>query len=337
VTRRIGADFFDNGTQQQFSWVLAKYPEAIQAKADSKPENTGKNLLKLDKWYQTELPKKIKSRGKDCHVTHEELVQTIKWKMARGVSKQQLKNLIQMNTPRVVMDESKKAFRAIFKRKDLESAMGALSKLKGVGPAMASAVLAAGCPEMAPYMADEVLLSMEETEELDYTMKEYWKLVAKVQRCVDRLNQQGGSWTPHQVELAVWTHYVAQELKPELLDEMPGRRRNKSDFEKDIEKSEETVANGHEEEEENDSEQHLQNGNGAMTEHNCKVATNGTANGDGDAYADTNEDKKILNGDAENCKTKRALEGGDVADETSPETKRMRTEFGEQGITTSED
>ena len=32
--------------------------------------------------YQNELPKKIKSRGKDPHLTHEELVQTIKWKLA---------------------------------------------------------------------------------------------------------------------------------------------------------------------------------------------------------------------------------------------------------------
>jgi hypothetical protein len=38
------------------------------------------------------------------------------------------------------MQESKKAFRAIFKRNDLEAAVGALSNLKGVGPAMASGI-----------------------------------------------------------------------------------------------------------------------------------------------------------------------------------------------------
>lgn len=32
--------------------------------------------------YQNDLPKKLKSRGKDAHFTHEELVQTIKWKLA---------------------------------------------------------------------------------------------------------------------------------------------------------------------------------------------------------------------------------------------------------------
>jgi len=224
----VTADFFENGTNKQFEWVLGKYQEALQAKAEGKP-GKAEALLKLDKWYQNDLPKKIKGRGKEGHVTHEELVQTIKWKLARGVFRPRLKDLIQMNTPRVVLQESKKAFRAIFKRNDLEAAMGALSNLKGVGPAMASAVLAAGCPELAPFMADELLLSMGDTEGIDYTMKEYMKLVAKTQACVDRLNEQGGSWTPHKVELAVWTHYVARDTKPEILADMPSKHVPKVD------------------------------------------------------------------------------------------------------------
>jgi len=107
--------------------------------------------------------------------------------------------------------------------------VGALSNLKGVGPAMASAVLAAGCPELAPFMADECLLSMEGTEGIDYTMKEYMKLVKKTQQCVERLNEQGGTWTPHKVEMAVWTHYVARDLKPEIFEEMPQRHEAKED------------------------------------------------------------------------------------------------------------
>merc|ERR1712012_1290015 len=212
--------FFMSGTSKQFEWVLTKYQEALQAKADSK-NSKSEVLLKLDKWYQNELPKKIKSRGKEGHMTHEELVQLIKWKLARGKFRPRLKDLIQMNTPRVVMQETKKAFRAIDKRKDIESAVSALSNLKGVGPAMASAVLAAMAPELAPFMADELLLSMPEVEGLDYTMKEYMKLVEKTKECVDRLNAQGGEWTPHKVEMAIWTYYVLRENKPELLDDLP--------------------------------------------------------------------------------------------------------------------
>merc|ERR1711962_993032 len=221
----VSADFFENGTNKQFEWVLTKYQEALQAKADGKP-GKAEALLKLDKWYQNDLPKKIKSRGKDGHLTHEELAQTIKWKLARGKFYPQLTNLVRINTPRAVQAESRKAFR---KLPNLDAAITTLCGLKGVGCTLASAVLAAGCPELAPFMADECLLSMEGTEGIDYTMKEYMKLVAKTQQCVERLNEQGGDWTPHKVEMAVWTHYVARDLKPELLDDMPSKHGNKVD------------------------------------------------------------------------------------------------------------
>ena len=32
--------------------------------------------------YQNELPKKMKSRGKELYLTHDEIVMTIKWKLA---------------------------------------------------------------------------------------------------------------------------------------------------------------------------------------------------------------------------------------------------------------
>lgn len=85
--------------------------------------------------YQNELPKKIKSRGKDAHLVHEELVQCMKWKQIRGKFYPQLSYLVKVNTPRAVMAETKRAFR---KLPNLEQAMAALSNLKGVGTTMAS-------------------------------------------------------------------------------------------------------------------------------------------------------------------------------------------------------
>jgi hypothetical protein len=55
-------------------------------------------------------------------------------------------------------------------------------------------VLAAGAPELAPFMADECLLAMPDMEGIDYTMKEYMKLVEKTRECVERLNSQGDSF-----------------------------------------------------------------------------------------------------------------------------------------------
>jgi len=216
-------DFFGKGTPNQYDFTLTQYDQALRLKAESKSSKP-ENVIKLDKWYQNELPKKIKSRGKDAHLVHDELVQTIKWKLARGKFRPNLVNLVQMNTPRVAMQETKKAFRKLSKTGDLQSAAQSLQSLKGVGPGMASAVLAAGAPHIAPFMADECLLSMPECDGLDYTMKEYMRYVDYVKECAERLNSQSQGdpkYTPHIVELAVWTHYILYDLKPELLENMP--------------------------------------------------------------------------------------------------------------------
>merc|ERR1712172_265262 len=213
-------DFFGKGTPNQYEFTLNKYDQALRLKAEaksSKPEN----VIKLDKWYQNDLPKKIKSRGKDAHMVHDELVQTIKWKLARGKFFPQLTNLVRINTPKAVQTETRKAFR---KLPNVEQAISTLTNLKGVGTTLASAVLAAGRPDVAPFMADECIMSMPEYDGLDYTMKEYMRYVEYVKSCVERLNSQSPAdpkYTPHIVELAVWTHYILYDLKPELLEDMP--------------------------------------------------------------------------------------------------------------------
>lgn len=58
-------------------------------------------------------------------------------------------------------------------------------------PSFHVAVLAAGAPHAAPFMADECLLAMPEVDSLDYTMKEYMRFVEYVNACVERLNSQG--------------------------------------------------------------------------------------------------------------------------------------------------
>lgn len=57
----------------------------------------------------------------------------------------------------VVESASRKAFAAL---PDLRKAITELTVLKGVGPATASAVLAAYAPDVAPFMSDEVSLGV---------------------------------------------------------------------------------------------------------------------------------------------------------------------------------
>lgn len=235
------SQFFQKGNSAQFEFLFDLYPQALKVKAENrgagkKPEK----LIRLDDWYQNTLPKLIQKRGKDAHLTHEELVQLMEWKQTRGKSYPQLTHLIKINTPRAVMMETKKAFR---KLPNLEQALNALSNLKGVGTTMASALLAAACPETAPFMADECLMAIPEFESIDYTVKEYLKFVTHIQQTADRLNkeyygtemenngtEENGApkdppkvkkWTAHKVEMALWAHYVASDLQPELLKGMP--------------------------------------------------------------------------------------------------------------------
>lgn len=235
------ASFFANGSSNQFDFVLGLYPQVLKLKADSKCKKPDE-LIRLDDWYQNKLPQLIKKRGKEPFMVHEELVQTMKWKQTRGKFFPQLSYLIKVNTPRAVQNETKKAFK---KLPNLEQAITALSNLKGVGTTMASALLAAAAPETAPFMADECLMAIPEIEGIDYTTREYMNFVQHIQATTDRLNEEvhgpvknsnaDGSndedsseatkvdkkWSPHRVELSLWTHYVARELKPELLDDMP--------------------------------------------------------------------------------------------------------------------
>lgn len=243
------ASFFENGTTEQFDYCYKLYPQVLKLKAEKRNKKP-QELIRLDQWYQNELPKLIKARGKDAHIEYEELVQTMKWKQARGKFYPQLSYLVKVNTPRAVVQETKKAFR---KLPNLEQAITALSNLKGVGTTMASALLAAASPDKAPFMADECLMAIPEIEGIDYTTKEYLNFVQHIQATVERLNSQvtgnsgaggggtaiaaGGSesdttggnsnhlWSPHRVELALWAHYVANDLNPDLLNQMPAGRR----------------------------------------------------------------------------------------------------------------
>lgn len=106
--------------------------------------------------------------------------------MQRGKFYPQLSYLIKVNTPRAVVQETKKAFR---KLPNIESAMAALSNLKGVGTATASALLAAASPEIAPFMTDECVQAIPEMEGSDYTAKEYLNFVNHIRNVCDRLNK----------------------------------------------------------------------------------------------------------------------------------------------------
>ncbi|XP_013773319.1 uncharacterized protein LOC106458357 [Limulus polyphemus] len=219
--------FFMKATPAQWDYALSLYKEVLKLKAAKRTTKKGpEELINLDTWYQEQLQKIILSR-KDPHIILEELIQITKWKLIRGKFRPRLMDLVKINTETAVKKTSKKAFRKLPKISD---AITALTTLKGVGPATASAILSAGYPEQVAFMADESMLSTPGVEATDYTLAEYLNYHEQIKNCSERLNKKNpeGKWTPHKVELTLWTHYLAREMKPSLLEGMP-----KADLEKD--------------------------------------------------------------------------------------------------------
>ncbi|KAM3826929.1 uncharacterized protein M6D78_015062 [Vipera latastei] len=189
------------------SWkaVLNIYQDVIAAMGSK-----GKKLIALDQWYQEELPRILAGR-EEKYLTKEELLILVQWKLTRGKFRPRLQQLVAANPREKVEEHTQKAFHQL---PDVEAAVKELNNLKGVGPATASAILAAGAPEMAAFMADEVMEILPGLGPLHYTLKRYLLYMDKIQSCAEKLNKGDTTetWTAHLVEKCLWTWALAKKL-----------------------------------------------------------------------------------------------------------------------------
>ncbi|KAF2323946.1 hypothetical protein GH714_004189 [Hevea brasiliensis] len=93
----------------------------------------------------------------------------MQWKLSRGKWRPRLLDFVSSLDEELVKSASQKAFESL---PDLRKAVSQLTVLKGVGPATASAVLAAYAPDVAPFMSDEAMEAALGTSK-DYTLKQY--------------------------------------------------------------------------------------------------------------------------------------------------------------------
>lgn len=176
----------------EWTAALAAYDEVIGAQGVS-------SLVSHDRWYHTELPTHI-TRRSPAYVTHDELVRITEWKMARGVWRARNLVLVRGNATETVEGATREAFALV---PHPSAPIARVAELSGVGPATASAVLAAYAPETYAFFDEIVASQVPGLGAVAYTLS-YYKRYAQALR--ERAAALGGDWTPARVERALWSN-----------------------------------------------------------------------------------------------------------------------------------
>ncbi len=175
--------------------AMDRYAEVIQAQGV-------RNLPELDLWYRTELPASLVSR-KPPYVTRDELERVTRWKMKRGVWRERNRLLVVGNEPMMVKGLSLEAFDAV---PDPRRPVALLSQLAGVGPATASAVLAAFRPDLYPFFDELVAAQIPGLGAVSFTPAYYQRYSAQLREHTDQLNRRcrKRQWTAQDLSQALW-------------------------------------------------------------------------------------------------------------------------------------
>ncbi len=181
--------------------LLASYPDAIASTGNEK-------LVNLDRWFREELPSTLASRNEPClHL--DELEGIAAWKMSRGVWRERNRLLIRSNSPEDVVEASRKAYAAI---PDPKVPVQTLCTLAGVGPATASAALAAYNPGIYPFFDEAVAGQIPGLGPVAFTLKYYLTYASALRERVQELNAlcgDGATFTPHDLAQSMWAAWAS--------------------------------------------------------------------------------------------------------------------------------
>lgn len=209
---------FASGDAAAWRAALAAYDRRLAALDKT-------DLVAVDSFYRHDLPALLRCRDPDPFLAKPELVRLLQWKLSRGKWRPRLMDFVKGLDDAVVESASRKAFAAL---PDLRRAITELTVLKGVGPATASAVLAAYAPDVAPFMSDEAMVAALGNAK-EYTLKQYLAFADKLQAKAKELSIGEESFTPSDVERALWSSAIASKSpasgNPKTESKMHGKRK----------------------------------------------------------------------------------------------------------------
>ncbi len=231
---------FARALSRQYGAALARLAAddaALRAKQKAKnggraPRNNGggastrwgekpvvmRGLAKNDRWWRETLPRLLAERG--C-MGKDDMRTLLAWKWARGKYRPGRARFEAMNRDESVLAASKACLEAAAPLQDLggegdnetidaavRSAVAAATKMPQVGPATATAILAARFPETCPFYADEAMESVGMFRE-PYTLSRYLQFAQTLREKAAAL---GKDWTAEKVGRALWAASKARAL-----------------------------------------------------------------------------------------------------------------------------
>lgn len=169
----------------------------------------GEKLLNLDKKC-TEIGAKWRSLEKEAFCTSEELFNIIEWKFSVGKPRPLWKQ-IKSNSEDDIKQFSKDAFSLICDtnkddenlNKVLAGAIENITKLKGIGPAAASAMLSLYRPDLMVFMYDEVLDCL--LGERKYTVTSYFNINDVCMDICKSLGTDNSLWNARKIGNTLWS------------------------------------------------------------------------------------------------------------------------------------
>ena len=183
---------WDDASARTWQRALDRYADVVAAQGVAR-------LPGLDRWYHEELPGLV-ARRRPAHVVLDELVRLTEWKMARGVWRAPNLVLVRGNAPEAVVAASTEA---LAQAPGLRPPVARLAELEGVGPATASALMAAAHPAHYPFFDELVAAQVPGLGKLGWTLGFYVKYATALRA---RAAALGTGWTPAMVERALWAN-----------------------------------------------------------------------------------------------------------------------------------
>jgi hypothetical protein len=210
---------------------------------------------------------------KECF-TKAELDKIVLWKHTVGKNRVYNRKYLAANTDEAVREHSRAAITLAHSisvadclgadgaltaagKKSIQEVVACLDKLKGVGPATASAAMVLVRPDIFCYLYDEVIDCFESKR--DYKISNYLRVNS---RCLQIARSLGGDWTTSRVAKTIWIASRFLAIRGEDLSNYQNEPKNEEneDAEKDEKEDDEEEGDGNEdddaaEEDEGDDKQ----------------------------------------------------------------------------------